>query len=248
MRIAIVGATGKSGNRILSRALAAGHEVTALVRDRDKLLEQLGGDPPRLSIRQGDAEDAALLRAALDGCDAAVQCALTPADGERFFALASSFTRLAEQRLVGARRVWMYGGAAALTIRGTSLLGVDLPGMPAMYQLHRRNWEVLRESSLDWSFACPGPMIHGEHSDGLRLSVDVFPLEPPSELLADPGGLMRWMGSRLAAITVTYDDVAHTIVEHLDPGGELSRHRVGFAPPPGQERNKEGWTLGQPSP
>ncbi len=247
MRIAIIGATGKAGSRVLSLALAAGHKVTALVRDRGKLREQLGGDVPGLSIEHGDAEDAAVLEAALEGNEAAVQCALTPADGERFFALDSSFTRLAEQKLVGARRAWMFGGVGALTIPGTSLLGVDLPGMPPMYQLHRRNWEVLRDSSLDWSFACPGPMVPGGQTSGLRITVDALPLDPPAELLGDPAGLMGWMGGLLGAVTVTYDDVAQIIVGHLVPGA-LSRHRVGFALPAGQEKIKEGWTLGQRSP
>ena len=38
MRVFLLGATGNSGRRILRFALDRGHEVTALVRDKSKLL------------------------------------------------------------------------------------------------------------------------------------------------------------------------------------------------------------------
>ncbi len=41
MRITVFGATGGVGQEIVGQALAAGHEVTAVVRDPDRLPERL---------------------------------------------------------------------------------------------------------------------------------------------------------------------------------------------------------------
>jgi len=50
MRIALFGATGGTGRAVIERALLAGHQVTALARDVDKLSPQDG-----LRVLKGDA-------------------------------------------------------------------------------------------------------------------------------------------------------------------------------------------------
>ena len=67
MKLAIFGATGKSGQALVAQALAAGHEVRALARTPAKLDAQAG-----LSIVAGNAADAAAVRETLVGCDAAI--------------------------------------------------------------------------------------------------------------------------------------------------------------------------------
>ena len=67
MKLAIFGATGKSGQALVAQALAAGHEVRALARTPAKLGSQAG-----LSIMAGDAADVAAVRETLAGCDAAI--------------------------------------------------------------------------------------------------------------------------------------------------------------------------------
>ena len=67
MKLAIFGATGKSGQALVAQALAAGHEVRALARTPAKL-----GSQPGLSIMAGDAADVAAVRETLAGCDAAI--------------------------------------------------------------------------------------------------------------------------------------------------------------------------------
>jgi putative NADH-flavin reductase len=39
MKIAVIGAAGKAGSLIVGEALARGHEVTAIARDRAKIAE-----------------------------------------------------------------------------------------------------------------------------------------------------------------------------------------------------------------
>lgn len=68
--IALFGATGKTGGRVLDRALATGHEVRALVRDPAKLdpakLDRAG---PALTVIRGDVTDAASVAETVAGAD-----------------------------------------------------------------------------------------------------------------------------------------------------------------------------------
>src|SRR6476660_9943863 len=58
MKLTILGATGATGTTLTSQALAAGHEVTAVVRD-----------PARLAV-PADVMDPAAIAPAIDGADA----------------------------------------------------------------------------------------------------------------------------------------------------------------------------------
>ena len=64
--IALFGATGKTGHRVLTRALAAGCEVRALVRDPAKLVTT----SPALTVIRGDVLDANAVDQAVAGSDA----------------------------------------------------------------------------------------------------------------------------------------------------------------------------------
>lgn len=64
MRFLAFGATGRTGREVISRALDAGHHVTAFVRDAS----DHGFDPhPQLSIAEGEATELASVRNVLDG-------------------------------------------------------------------------------------------------------------------------------------------------------------------------------------
>jgi putative NADH-flavin reductase len=68
MKIAVLGASGKTGTHLIESALAKGHEVIAIARTPDKI----ASDDPRVSKRQGDAYDEASVIAALEGADAVI--------------------------------------------------------------------------------------------------------------------------------------------------------------------------------
>ena len=66
MRVFVVGANGRLGRTVVTRALAAGHEVTAFVRNADTL-----PDTPDLTINLGSvAEQPDAVREAMRGHDA----------------------------------------------------------------------------------------------------------------------------------------------------------------------------------
>lgn len=61
--LAVVAATGRTGRLVVERALAAGHDVTAIARNPDRL----DLDHPRLSRRAADVGDPESLHVALAG-------------------------------------------------------------------------------------------------------------------------------------------------------------------------------------
>lgn len=68
MRVAILGASGKTGKPLIEQALAHGHEVIAIARTPEKI----AFDDPRVIKRPGDAYDEASVVAALHGADAVI--------------------------------------------------------------------------------------------------------------------------------------------------------------------------------
>ena len=68
MQVTVLGGTGKIGRRVVEQLLAAGHQVTALVRTPRKL----GLDHPRLTVRIGQLSDPDAVRDAVTGSDAVI--------------------------------------------------------------------------------------------------------------------------------------------------------------------------------
>src|SRR5436305_3020933 len=87
-RILVLGATGPTGRRIVSQALARGHQVTALVRSPEKGSELKGA-----KLIVADVRDEKALREALKGQDAVISALGTPASPFREVTLLSTATR-----------------------------------------------------------------------------------------------------------------------------------------------------------
>lgn len=250
MRVLVLGAAGNLGRRLLTRGLAHGHEVTAFVRSRDRLIERMeGGSHGGLRIIEGDLLDAGVLAHAMRDHDIVVSAAGHVTDGERFVELFRAIVAASEQQLPPPRRLWMLAGAAALSIPHTGRTGVALPGVPNVYRLHEVNWRQLEASRTDWTLVCPGPMVTDENwqpRTDLRVSFDVAPYDVGTwAKWAPPVALSLMMKSRLPELIVSYDDVAELIMANLAAGGPFSRRRVGLALPAGQRGRKDHWTLGR---
>ena len=68
MKLAVFGATGRTGKPLVEQALQAGHEVMALVRTPAKLALQ----SPRLTVVQGDVMNQAVVDKVVQGSDALI--------------------------------------------------------------------------------------------------------------------------------------------------------------------------------
>jgi putative NADH-flavin reductase len=171
MKIALIGATGFVGSKVLTDALQRGHQVTALVRHPARLAPQAG--VTAVAVDVADAEQVA--RAAA-GHDAVVSAFNAPRGDPEFRTIYLNAARaiLDGVKRSGVRRVLLVGGAGSLFVApGVQL--VDTPQFPAEYrteaQAAREALNMIRdESTLDWSFVSPAPILApGQRTGRFRL-------------------------------------------------------------------------------
>jgi uncharacterized protein len=243
MRLFLLGATGKSGRRILRFALERGHQVTAFVRDQNKLSEIFGPSLPQsLQAIAGKIDKSAELAGAMIGHDVVINAAGYVSEGAIFTGLVRTVIDAAATALGEGGRFWQFGGAAVLDIPGTSIKGVDLPMVPKVYEAHRTNLSALETSRLDWSMLCPGPMIEAPDDKptlGLRVCADQWPVKRPAYTRFLPqAALALAFKQAVPQLTVSYEDAATVILDNLAKNGPFSRRRVGLALPLGMSNVK----------
>ncbi len=110
MRVAVAGATGYIGGRLVPQLLAAGHEVVCLARTPSKLADRPWTD--NVEVVSCDVTIAEQVNAALEGCDAAyylVHSMGDPADFAQVDRLAAENFRSAAARS-GLQRIIYLGG------------------------------------------------------------------------------------------------------------------------------------------
>jgi uncharacterized protein YbjT (DUF2867 family) len=112
-RIAITGATGYIGGRLVPRLLDAGYAVRCLVRSPRKLSDRPWAQNPHVETVQVDLEDAAALTASLQGCDAAYflvhsMVSAGAAYAEKDLKLATGFATACKN--AGVQRIIYLGG------------------------------------------------------------------------------------------------------------------------------------------
>jgi uncharacterized protein YbjT (DUF2867 family) len=159
-RVAVTGASGKTGWRVVQEALARGHQVRALLRPGSEAPEGLAGaDIVRLELG-----DASALRQALEGCDA-----LVIATGARpsvdllgpmkVDALAIR-SQIAACQAVGLRRVVLVSSLCS----GRWIHPLNLFGLILVWKRVGERW--LEQSGLRWTVVRPGGLRESE--DGVE--------------------------------------------------------------------------------
>ena len=244
-KVLVLGATGNSGQRLVALGMARGHQVTAYVRNPDKLRKLYNGEiPADLTVIKGDALDPVALRAAMLGQDVVINAAGHLYQGENFVSLVSAVIEAADEVLGPGGRFWLFGGAAILEIPGTQYMLVDSPLMPDVYQAHRENYVRVKATQLDWSMFSPGPMTaaeNGEAHEGLRVTADSLPVEFPAWARLVPK--TAWpllLRLKVPEMVISYEDAAKVIFDNLEVGSPLTKSKVGVALPPGMTRYKPG--------
>ena len=164
MKVALVGASGNVGSRIVTELLNRGHKVTGIVRHPEKLQPHDG-----LSVARGDANDEAQLVPLLKGHDAVISAVK--------FQLVDPKSLIQSVKQSGVKRLLVVGGAGSLEVApGVQL--VDTPDFPEAYKpeaLAGRDFlNVLRgEQELDWTFLSPSTeFVPGQRTGKLRLGTD----------------------------------------------------------------------------
>lgn len=167
MKIAVFGASGRTGKHVVEQAIAEGHEVVAFVRN----LPKLGINHDRLSVVQGDIQNLAQVEAAIKGADAVVS-ALGPSQNKPDYQVERGTKNIiTAMQKHGVRRLVATTGAGVRVPQ-------DKPGVPDriiklllllfsrhVYEDMRRTAEVIKNSGLDWTVV-RFPMLSDEPAKG----------------------------------------------------------------------------------
>ena len=203
MKIAVVGASGNAGSRIVAELSRRGHHVTAIARNPDKIAVL-----PQVTAVKGDAHDQAALTDLLKGHDVAISS---------IHFLASDPTKLiGAAKASGVDRYLVVGGAGSLEVAPGVRL-VTTPGFPAQYKAEAEKGVAFLdllalEKDLNWTFVSPSALFTaGERTGKFRLGTD--------QLLTGADG-KSW---------ISFEDFAVALADEIErPAHIRRRFTVGY--------------------
>ena len=185
MKVALIGASGNGGSRLLAELSRRGHEVTAIARHPEKIAKL-----PGVIARRGDVFDEAGLVQLLKGHDAVISAVHFTASDPKLL--------IEAVRQSGVKRYFVVGGAGSLEVApGVKL--IDTPQFPAAYKAEAAKGgeflELLRKvKDLDWTYLSPSATIApGERTGKFRLGQDQL-------LTSDKGSHISWEDYAIAAV------------------------------------------------
>jgi len=202
MKIALIGATGNAGSRILAELSRRGHAVTAIARNPQKIPELKGVTP-----LQADANDVGGLAAALRGHDVVISSVhFTASDPNKLIEAVHA---------AGVGRYLVVGGAGSLEVApGVKL--IETPEFPAIYKAEAAAGGAFldllrREARLDWTFLSPSALfVAGERTGKFRLGGD--------QLLTNEKGS-----------SISFEDYAVAMADEIEkPAHSRQRFTVGY--------------------
>ncbi|WP_438768327.1 NAD(P)-dependent oxidoreductase [Kushneria sp. TE3] len=201
-QVALIGASGNAGSRLLAELSDRGHQVTAIARNREKITLL-----PGVTARQGDANDRKALAELLKGHDAVISAVNFKTNDVK--------TLVGAVRDAGVLRYLVVGGAGSLEVAPGEKL-IDQPDFPDAYQPEARAGgeflDFLRGvEDLEWTFLSPSAeFVAGERTGQFRLGQD--------QLLTHEGGS-----------SISFEDYAVAMVDELEtPAHVRQRFTVGY--------------------
>lgn len=202
MNIALIGASGNVGSRILRELSSRGHRITAIARHPEKI-----ASIPGVTAKKGDLHDPKALAEMLKGHDAVISSV--------FYTASDPKPLIEAVRASGVKRYLVVGGAGSLEAApGKRLL--DSPDFPPEYKAEAtKGAEFLAflktVQDLDWAFLSPSALfIPGERTGKFRIGTD--------QLLVGPKGS-----------AISYEDFAVAMVDEIEkPAHHRQRFTVGY--------------------
>ncbi len=177
MNIIVFGATGMVGHQLVQQALFNGHTVKAFGRN---VYTTKFPDDKNLELIQGALFDAKEVYNAIKGSDAVLSAIGGSVDGTdkaRTLGLKNIITQMDK---AGVNRIIAVGGMGVLNADENSLL-IDGEDYPQEYKAvgleHKKAWEQLKASDLDWTFVCC-PDIKDAGPTGSFVTKADYPPEP----------------------------------------------------------------------
>ncbi len=209
MHIALYGATGKSGSRILTELLSRGHQVTAIVRNPAKLSAQ-----PGLTVVEGNVSSGSTIAAKIKGADAVVSAyGPPPDDTDQLLPVTEHFIKAVKE--AGTPRFLVVGGAGSLEV-APGVTVIDSGHIPAEWLpiavSHAKVLKLLQKSNINWTYFSPaGFFVPGERTGKFRLGTN--------QLIANEQGDSR----------ISLEDYAIALVDELEkPQHERARFTIGY--------------------
>jgi len=128
MQLAVLGASGRTGWLLVQLALAQGHQVRALVRDKQGLPAMEG-----LELIQGDATSFSSVLATVQGCEAVLSCLGPRPEGDPLICSQATAHVLSAMEKGGPKRYVLVSGMAQ-----------DLPGDAKSLANRLATWVIKR--------------------------------------------------------------------------------------------------------
>jgi len=201
-RIALIGASGNIGSRVLAEALSRGHTVIGIVRHPEKLTPQAN-----FQIVPGDIANPGELAKQLRGAEVVVASVRWTDNAQQL---------LQAVRESGVTRLLAVVGAGSL-LASPGVRVLDTPEFPAAWrpgaEAAARALDTLRtESAIDWVAVSPSWNIApGQRTAKFRVGAD--------QLLREAGGESR----------ISREDFAVAIVDEIErPAHHRERITVGY--------------------
>ncbi|MBI5670607.1 MAG: SDR family oxidoreductase [Chloroflexi bacterium] len=171
MKLAVFGATGGTGVPFVQQALAAGHEVVALVRTPSKL----GLQHPRLTLVQGDVMNAADVEKTIQGADVVVSMiGPTKTSPPNMMATAARNIITAMNKCGVRRLVAMTGAGVAFPEDRPKLLNHIIKFAlktisPQVLKDSENYADQIRVSGLDWTLVRVPMLANGPATGNVRV-------------------------------------------------------------------------------
>ncbi|MCW2394882.1 MULTISPECIES: NAD(P)-dependent oxidoreductase [unclassified Sphingobium] len=202
MKIAIMGATGNAGQRLVDEAVSRGHNVTGISRSADTQAPRGG-----VTWVKADINDVDDMASKIAGHDAVIlSMPFKSLDADNVFAVA---------RKAGCWLLVVGGAASLQTEDGVVLL--DTPGFPDFIKVEAapaRDFlnQLKAGPGFDWTFLSPAMMFGpGERTGTFRLGTET--------LLTAPDGKS----------SISYEDFAVAMIDEIEtPKHKNMRFTVGY--------------------
>jgi uncharacterized protein len=210
MKVALYGATGAAGSRILKELVSRGHHVTAVVRDPAKLAQP----GPNVLVKQGDLSDPKSIAAAVGDVEAVISAYGPPKNDLEALVDVTERQVEALKGKTGVRLI-VVGGAGGLNI-APGLALVDSQFLPEPYKpiarAHVNAFNVLKASTIDWTYFAPAAFFEpGQRTGMFRLGKD--------DLIANAQQESR----------ISMEDYAVALVDELEkPRHRRERFSIGY--------------------
>ncbi len=199
MRVLILGATGRTGENVVTEALNAGYQVHILVRDKAKVKIE----SENLTVFESKNLDNDTLKAALTGCDAVLSTLNISRTSDFPWAnLRTPPTFLSDllQRLIPLCEALPVRRVVVTTAWGVNETKKDIPfwfrwlidysNIGVAYRDHERQEKLLPHSSLDWTIVRPVGLTNGSRP---KTIITTLGNQPEPHLTISRSNVARFM-------------------------------------------------------